>query len=106
MHHKDGDSSNNELDNIAELCPNCHSQTENYSRKKNWSIIKNPGDFDFSSKENKPPLNPFTEELSFEGKENFELPVLKEKRKYFCYICGKEISRGSSICSDCNKLRN
>ena len=51
-------------------------------------------------------VNPFTEELSFEGKENFELPVLKEKRKYFCYICGKEISRGSSICSDCNKLRN
>ena len=106
LHHKDGDSSNNELDNIAELCPNCHSQTENYSRKKNRTIIKNPEDFDFSSKENKTNLNPFTEELSFEEKENFELPVLKEKRKYFCYICGKEISRGSSICSDCNKLRN
>ena len=106
LHHKDGDSSNNELDNIAELCPNCHSQTENYSRKKNRTIIKNPEDFDFSSKENKTNLNPFIEELSFEEKENFELPVLKEKRKYFCYICGKEISRGSSICSDCNKLRN
>ena len=106
LHHKDGDSSNNELDNIAELCPNCHSQTENYSRKKNRTIIKNPEDFDFSSKENKTNLNPFTEELSFEEKENFELPVLKEKRKYFCYICGKEISRGSFICSDCNKLRN
>lgn len=30
IHHKDGNCNNNNLDNIAILCPNCHSQTSNY----------------------------------------------------------------------------
>lgn len=30
LDHKDGDSSNNELDNLRLICPNCHAQTENY----------------------------------------------------------------------------
>lgn len=35
VHHIDGDNSNNELDNLALLCPNCHSQTDSYCGKKN-----------------------------------------------------------------------
>ena len=31
LHHIDGDRTNNELSNLTFLCPNCHSQTENYS---------------------------------------------------------------------------
>ena len=34
MHHKDGNSKNNKLDNLILLCPNCHSQTENFSNRK------------------------------------------------------------------------
>lgn len=49
LHHKDGDRTNNELDNIAELCPNCHSQTDNYSRRKNRTTVKDIEDFDYSS---------------------------------------------------------
>ena len=30
VHHIDGDRLNNELSNLKLLCPNCHSQTENY----------------------------------------------------------------------------
>jgi hypothetical protein len=30
LHHKDGDGTNNELDNLEILCPNCHSQTDTY----------------------------------------------------------------------------
>ncbi len=30
LDHKDGDSANNELDNLRLICPNCHAQTENY----------------------------------------------------------------------------
>ena len=30
LHHIDGNNSNNSLDNLQMLCPNCHSQTENY----------------------------------------------------------------------------
>lgn len=33
LHHIDGDSSNNELINLQILCPNCHSQTDNFRGK-------------------------------------------------------------------------
>lgn len=31
--HVDGDRTNNELNNLMILCPNCHSQTETYGSK-------------------------------------------------------------------------
>ncbi|HXG93246.1 MAG TPA: HNH endonuclease signature motif containing protein [Blastocatellia bacterium] len=33
LDHKDGDSSNNALDNIRLICPNCHAQTATYKGK-------------------------------------------------------------------------
>jgi len=33
LEHKDGNSTNNNLDNIELLCPNCHSQTPTYKSK-------------------------------------------------------------------------
>lgn len=30
IHHKDGDPTNNSLENLMMICPNCHAQTENY----------------------------------------------------------------------------
>lgn len=35
LHHIDGDEKNNELSNLQMLCPNCHSQTENYCGSAN-----------------------------------------------------------------------
>lgn len=34
LEHKDGDSTNNELENLELLCPNCHSQTGTWCRRK------------------------------------------------------------------------
>ena len=34
IHHIDGNNKNNTLENLQVLCPNCHSQTENYARIK------------------------------------------------------------------------
>lgn len=34
IHHKDGNRYNNRLENLELLCPNCHSQTPNYCKKK------------------------------------------------------------------------
>lgn len=34
LHHIDGNSSNNLLSNLQILCPNCHSQTDNFRSKK------------------------------------------------------------------------
>lgn len=33
LHHKDGDRTNNELDNLQLLCPNCHSITKTWKGK-------------------------------------------------------------------------
>lgn len=38
LHHIDGNRFNNDLNNLQILCPNCHSQTENYSGKANKKI--------------------------------------------------------------------
>jgi hypothetical protein len=33
IHHKDGDSDNDDLGNLSLLCPNCHRQTDNFGNK-------------------------------------------------------------------------
>lgn len=33
LHHIDGNRNNNSLDNLMILCPNCHSQTDNFRNK-------------------------------------------------------------------------
>lgn len=40
MHHKDGDRTNNDKSNLILLCPNCHSQTENFRNHKIEKAIK------------------------------------------------------------------
>lgn len=40
LHHKDGNNQNNSLDNLMILCPNCHSQTDNYCGNANKNIEK------------------------------------------------------------------
>lgn len=35
LHHIDGDNTNNEISNLRMLCPNCHSQTDNYRGNAN-----------------------------------------------------------------------
>lgn len=34
VHHIDGNRNNNELDNLKLLCPNCHSYTPNFRKRK------------------------------------------------------------------------
>jgi hypothetical protein len=33
LDHKDGDATNNRLENVRLICPNCHAQTETYKAK-------------------------------------------------------------------------
>jgi len=53
LHHIDGDTTNNELSNLQILCPNCHSQTENYCGNSNKSDTTCPycgGPMNYGSK--------------------------------------------------------
>jgi predicted RNA-binding Zn-ribbon protein involved in translation (DUF1610 family) len=48
LHHKDGDNTNNEIDNLSYLCPNCHALTDNYRGKnKDQAIDKQVSEEDF-----------------------------------------------------------
>ena len=40
LHHIDGDHFNNELSNLQILCPNCHSQTDNFCGKNHTKKAK------------------------------------------------------------------
>ena len=40
LHHLDGNSQNNSLSNLQLLCPNCHSQTDNYCGSANSTNTK------------------------------------------------------------------
>lgn len=42
VHHIDGNHSNNDISNLCLLCPNCHSQTDNFRNKISGSKHKSP----------------------------------------------------------------
>lgn len=42
IHHLDGNHKNHSLENLQLLCPNCHSQTDNYSNRKRGIQRKGP----------------------------------------------------------------
>lgn len=83
LEHIDGDRTNNELDNLKLLCPNCHSQTSTWRRRKSC----------FQEKEIK-------------KKDKKELEIDTKKKKY-CIDCKKEILLKSTRCKSCSgKLIN
>lgn len=40
LHHINGNPRDNALENLQVLCPNCHTQTDNYGSKNTTKIIK------------------------------------------------------------------
>jgi len=46
LHHKNGDSSDNRIENLQFLCPNCHSLTENYAGKNKCNPRRRNETFD------------------------------------------------------------
>ena len=51
VHHRNGDGTDNRLDNLEFLCPNCHSQTDTYGgrnghrrRERHLKLVTEPGE--------------------------------------------------------------
>ena len=74
LHHINGDHSDNRLENLQILCPNCHAQTGNYRGKKKQKVLKKSSS-----------------------------PHKKNKFIGYCPICGKEVysdrENGQKYCS-------
>lgn len=75
LHHIDGNNKNNKLNNFKILCPNCHSQTENFRYK--------------NKKQNN------EKEHKNKNRKNIH-------KKIICPICNKNFMKDSSkTCRDC-----
>ena len=100
LHHIDGDELNNNLDNLQILCPNCHSQTDNYrnrNSKKENSKLK-------FTKFNEEIVNEIKKIASSKDKTTKKVKakktvVKKEKTKRYCECCGAELDRQLKYCS-------
>lgn len=130
IHHVDGDNTNHKLYNLEILCPNCHSQTENYGtknkNKNNYSrldllnaIYESENYTEIKKKLNlsKNGDNNFIKNILFEYnvkliekdkiKNIIELEndvIILPKPINYCE-CGKEIKRASKRCPSCDKIK-
>lgn len=119
VHHIDGDKSNNQLENLQLLCPNCHSYTDNYgSKNKKQSDITD--DELIIALQNSSSIRQallslgmsdaggnYTRARQLIKDNNIHLAekTLKEKEN-FCIDCGKVIYPGSLRCVQCNGIKN
>ena len=114
LHHRDGDKSNNTLDNLQLLCPNCHSYTDNYGSKNKQHLDISDEELIQALKSNSTIRSAllslglsdsgsnYTRARKLISKDNIQLnkTFIKEKES-FCLDCGKVIYPGSIRCNQC-----
>ncbi len=91
VHHINGNHNDNRLENLQILCPNCHSQTDNFGKKNrinSFKVTERANEI----LEEKP--NTYTH---IDVDDIKRMWVKKEKK--YCLKCGKEIPNGQSFCS-------
>jgi hypothetical protein len=123
LHHKDGNSENNKLENLIVLCPNCHAIEEKGKKKtKNHldkqlaiKIIKESNSVrevlkkcGMSTKSNNHgAIYKLMSEHGLKFKEKDIIKKIKNKRihkKHYCPKCNKEIQNRSKTCDECAKI--
>ena len=115
VHHKDGNSLNNLLDNLELLCPNCHAQTDNYCGKNKVGTGINEEELveALRSSENihqalvkvgKVDGNWYPKAKELMEKYNITFASPKKENKT-CPNCGKPIAKRSDACLECAHLK-
>lgn len=88
LHHIDGDNTNNKLENLQLLCPNCHAYTDNFRKGK--SAINEIRKLEYDEHKN---------DIKVEYKKKVAKEA-KQKLIYICKNCGNEITdRKGKYCS-------
>lgn len=113
LHHCDGDKSNNRLDNLQLLCPNCHSYTDNYgSKNKNHQNISD--DELLAALQNSSTIRQallslgmsdaganYNRARALMNKYSITLNNDCQQKENFCIDCGKSIYPSSIRCIQC-----
>ena len=114
LHHKNGDKSDNELENLELLCPNCHSYTDNYgSKNKKHNDVDDIELMEALKQSTSIRQALFSVGLSDAGANYTRARTLmnqngisllstpKQEKENFCIDCGKSIYPESTRCIKC-----
>ena len=104
LHHINGDNTDNRIENISLLCPNCHSYTDTYRSKNKIRYDKKEASYKELSEEE----DLLRKEKKKISRRKFPSKIEKPKievQKRFCLKCGKELSNKQiNFCSyECSK---
>ena len=109
LHHINGDNTDNRLENLQILCPNCHSQTDNYCGANNrHDDVSKKYYCRCCGKEMDKTQTGLCEECYealVAGKLDVTrvLPHPRVRHYGICVDCGKQIDNHSTRCDECNK---
>ena len=129
VHHVDGDNFNNTLENLQLLCPNCHSQTDNFCGKnkterakdncsdEEWieALKTSPNIHQALLKLKKADGNWYTKAYALIKKYNIQLEqnkiqssvkVSENIQQHYCQICGAPITSKATYCSKCAHIQS
>jgi hypothetical protein len=92
LHHENGNNTDNRIENLKILCPNCHAQEDNYRGKNTLSFKSEMRKENFENKDNV---------LKNKQAKTTKIKTPKSpKEKNKCKQCGKDCKRiGSLYCS-------
>lgn len=115
LHHKNGINTDNRLENILIICPNCHSQTSTYRGKnqRRSSALSEKREVEWRKFKEASPENPTDGNLEpslgkQKSKKGAETKHAIPKVHGYCGICNKELHiKNRTFCSyECSKVAN